>query len=112
MGQFQDRYPYYFMEDKIRYPIEDKLLFIYRELFQIVESPKPKPIQHTVIPSELLADLLQIENFFSTFKEELVGYGNLPSELNKVAIFLSLVTVKLYRKVKAMMWSFHHFLNV
>jgi hypothetical protein len=30
MHEFQARYPYYFQEDKIKFPIEDKLLFIYR----------------------------------------------------------------------------------
>ena len=33
MGEFQDRFPFYFQDDKIKYPIEDKLLFIYKELF-------------------------------------------------------------------------------
>ena len=69
MGQFQERYPYYFQEDKIKFPIEDKLLFIYKEIFDISEPGKPKPINHPLIPAPLLADFLQIENFFSTFSE-------------------------------------------
>lgn len=63
------RYPYYFQEDRIKFPIEDKLLFIYRELFEFAETPKPAPQQHDLIPAGLLGDFLQIENFFSTFRE-------------------------------------------
>lgn len=33
LAAFQERYPYYFQDDRIRFPIEDKLLFIHRELF-------------------------------------------------------------------------------
>lgn len=32
---FSEKYPYYLSEDeKIKYPIEDKLLYIYREYFE------------------------------------------------------------------------------
>lgn len=91
MGEFQERYPYYFQEDKVRYPIEDKFLFIYKDLFEIAEAPRPKPIPHPLIPSTILADFLQIENFFSTFKEELVAFGHLPSEIKKSIFYLSMV---------------------
>lgn len=60
MHEFQLRYPYYFQEDKIRFPIEDKLLFIYRELFEFAETPKPRPQTHPLIPTQLLAQFLQI----------------------------------------------------
>ena len=60
MGEFQDRYPYYFQEDKIKFPIEDKLLFIYKEVFEINENPKPIPVSHPLISSDLLGDFLQI----------------------------------------------------
>jgi len=35
MNDFEERYPYYFQDNKIKFPIEDKLLFIYSELFEI-----------------------------------------------------------------------------
>ena len=76
----------------MRFPIEDKLLFIYKELFEISETPRPKPISHSIIPTELLGDFLQIENFFSTFQEELVAFGTLPSVMNKNIIYFSMVT--------------------
>lgn len=91
MGEFQERYPYYFQDEKVRYPIEDKLLFIYKDLFEINETPKPKPKCHPLIPSNMLADFLQIENFFSTFQEELVAFGHLPSEIKKSIFYLSMV---------------------
>jgi len=69
MEKFQERYPFYFQEDKIKFPIEDKLLFIYKDLFEAPEIPRPKPTSHSTIPAPLLADLLQIENFFSTFSQ-------------------------------------------
>ena len=68
MGEFQERYPYYFQEEKVKFPIDDKLLFIYKELFEITEVGRPKPKAHPLIPTHLLADFLQIENFFSTFR--------------------------------------------
>jgi hypothetical protein len=49
----------------------------------------------------LLADLLQIENFFSTFKEELIAYGSLPTEMNKIIFYLSMVNLNLFRKATA-----------
>jgi hypothetical protein len=91
MGFFQERYPYYFQEDKIKFPIEDKLLFIYRELFEITETPRIRPQPHPLIPASSLADFLQIENFFSTFREELKGYGAMPTEIRKDIFYLSLV---------------------
>lgn len=75
MEKFQERYPFYFQEDKIKFPIEDKLLFIYKELFEVTEPVRPKPTSHPLIPAPLLADLLQIENFFSTFSQELGVFG-------------------------------------
>ena len=69
MGEFQERYPYYFQEDRLKFPIEDKLLFIYKDLFEISEVARPRPIAHPLIPTPKLGDLLQMENFFSTFKE-------------------------------------------
>lgn len=79
MNDFQERYPYYFQDSRIKFPIEDKLLFIYKELFEVTEVFKLKPVSHPLIPSYLLGEMLQIENFFSTFKEELVAYGSIPS---------------------------------
>lgn len=69
MQFFQERFPYYFQEDKIKFPIEDRLLFLYRELFDLSEATRPRPTPHPHIPAPLLSDYLQIENFFSTFRE-------------------------------------------
>lgn len=60
---------------------------------------------HNIIPTELLGDFLQIENFFSTFKEELVAFGTLPSEMNKTIIYISMVSLSLCSQVKVMMES-------
>jgi hypothetical protein len=75
----------------VKFPIEDKLLFIYRELFEVSEIARPKPTSHPLIPPPLLADFLQIENFFSTFREELVAFGSVPTEMSKDIVYLSMV---------------------
>ena len=33
LEKFKEKYPFYISEDKIKFPIEDKLLFIYRDFF-------------------------------------------------------------------------------
>lgn len=60
-------------------------------MFEFAEAPKPTPQQHDLIPATLLGDFLQIENFFSTFREELVAYSVLPGQLGKNVVYLSLV---------------------
>jgi hypothetical protein len=66
-------------------------------LFEFGEAPKPAPAPHKVVPTPLLADFLQIENFFSTFQEELVAYAKLPPQINKIVLYLSLVIFGLFR---------------
>ena len=60
MGDFQERYPFYVQEEKVKFPIEDKLLFIYRDIFEASENSRLRPAPHPVIPTPLLADFLQV----------------------------------------------------
>lgn len=40
----------------------------------------------------MIADFLQIENFFSTFREELSGmFGNFPKDIRKSFLFIAMV---------------------
>ena len=52
--------------EEIQYPIEDKLLFIYNEYFNIPEL-KTTPTDHPMIPPELLGKFLELENFIATY---------------------------------------------
>lgn len=45
--------------DKIKFPIEDKLIFIYRDYFEPTEA-KPLPTDHPIIPSKYLGDFMEI----------------------------------------------------
>lgn len=62
LEKFSDKYPYYISENnKIKYPIEDKLLFIYRDYFEPNENARAcfsPPVDHPIIPSKYLGDFL------------------------------------------------------
>lgn len=67
LEKFKEKYSFYVGEgDKIRFPIEDKLLLFYKEYFESSEV-KIVPTEHPLIPGKNLGDLLEIENFIASF---------------------------------------------
>lgn len=97
---FKSKYDYYFgTSGRIKYPIDDKLLFIYEEFFGESTVP-PAPTHHPTIPSQLLGDFLELENFLSSFREEIAEFYR--GATDKATLFQVMVSSRLCRHAKAL----------
>ena len=91
LEKFKEKYPFYISEDKIKFPIEDKLLFIYRDFFEPSEN-KPIPTDHPIIPCELVGDFMELENFIVSFNKEFEDdYTN--GEYRKSVLYTIMVSI-------------------
>ena len=72
----------------MKFPIEDKLLFIYRDYFEPSEN-KPIPANHPLIPKEHLGDFMELENFIVSFGREL--NDDYPGEYRKSVLYSIMV---------------------